>query len=106
METMNPMYEEKQWQGLGVAQNVLDAGLASHTRLEKVVDEKRMAYIAGCNQVTQVDVKDWRRSTRRRGYPNRSKATAPCRTGSASWTKMEEKALSHLLRRMRARRLA
>ncbi|HEV2840441.1 MAG TPA: CHAT domain-containing protein [Chthoniobacterales bacterium] len=68
MEDMKPMYQESQWQVWGVAQNLLDVSLASHTRLEKVVDEKRMAYIAGCNQVTQVDVKDWLRLDEAAGY--------------------------------------
>jgi len=68
METMKPMYKEAQWQIWGVAQKVLDAGLASHKRLEKTVDDKRMAYIAGYNQVTQVDVQDWLRLDAAAGY--------------------------------------
>ncbi|MFZ1220592.1 MAG: hypothetical protein WAO00_14960, partial [Chthoniobacterales bacterium] len=40
----------------------------SHKRLEKVIDDKRMAYIAGYNQVTQVDVQDWLRLDEAAGY--------------------------------------
>jgi len=68
MEDMKPMYTEAQWQTWNVTQAVLDAGLASHKRLGKVVDDKRMAYIAGYNQVTQVGVKDWLRLDEAAGY--------------------------------------
>jgi len=83
METMKPMYKEAQWPGWGVAQNVLDAGLASHKRLEKEVDDKRMAYIAGYNQVTQVDVKDWAKLESEAGYSQslQGDGTVPHRLG-------------------------
>ena len=83
METMKPMYKEAQWQAWGVAQKVLDAGLASHKRLEKTIDNKRMAYIAGYNQVTQVDVKDWSQLDSDAGYSQslEGDGTVPHRLG-------------------------
>ncbi|HVF71379.1 MAG TPA: CHAT domain-containing protein [Chthoniobacterales bacterium] len=68
MENMKPMYRAEQWQTWEVGQNLLDLGLASHKRLEKIVDPDRMAYIAGYNQVTQVDVQDWLRLDEAAGY--------------------------------------
>ncbi|MEY2528890.1 MAG: hypothetical protein QOJ05_980, partial [Verrucomicrobiota bacterium] len=68
MEKMQRMYDSREWGEWSVAQNVLDTGLASHKRLEKVIDDKRMAYIAGYNQVTQVDVQDWLRLDEAAGY--------------------------------------
>ena len=55
------MYHAAQWASWGVPQSILDLARASHDRLAKVVDGERMSYIAGCNQVTKVDVNDWNR---------------------------------------------
>src|SRR5580765_4230726 len=57
----NRMYDAKQWATWGVPQNILDVARASHQRLAKIVDGDRMAYIAGCNQVTKVGVSNWNR---------------------------------------------
>jgi pimeloyl-ACP methyl ester carboxylesterase len=83
MEEMKRMYQATEWGEWSVAQNVLDAGLASHKRLAKVIDEKRMAYIAGYNQVTQVDVADWLRLDDAAGYSNslEGDGTVPHRLG-------------------------
>jgi pimeloyl-ACP methyl ester carboxylesterase len=61
MNTMERMYHASQWSTWGVPQRILDAARASHVRLAPVVDGSRMSYIAGFNQVTKVDVNDWRR---------------------------------------------
>jgi pimeloyl-ACP methyl ester carboxylesterase len=61
MKTMERMYDAAQWSTWGVPQKILDIARASHERLANVVDGSRMFYIAGCNQVTKVDVKNWDR---------------------------------------------
>jgi pimeloyl-ACP methyl ester carboxylesterase len=61
MNTMERMYHASQWSTWGVPQKILDVARASHERLAPVVDGSRMSYIAGFNQVTKVDVNDWRR---------------------------------------------
>jgi pimeloyl-ACP methyl ester carboxylesterase len=61
MNTMERMYHASQWSTWGVPQKILDIARASHERLAPVVDGSRMSYIAGFNQVTKVDVNDWRR---------------------------------------------
>ncbi len=61
MPAMERMYDAGTWAEYGVAPKLLELARASHARLEKVVDGSRMAYIAGCNQVTKVDVADWNR---------------------------------------------
>jgi pimeloyl-ACP methyl ester carboxylesterase len=68
MPEMERLYHEAEWQTWGVAQNLLDVGRASHERLAKTVDRTRMAYIAGYNQVTPVNVKDWLRLDEADGY--------------------------------------
>ncbi len=61
MPTMERMYHAAQWASWGVPQSILDLARASHDRLAKVVDGSRMSYIAGCNQVTKVNVNNWNR---------------------------------------------
>lgn len=61
MNTMERMYHASLWSTWGVPQKILDIARASHERLANVVDGSRMSYIAGFNQVTKVDVNDWRR---------------------------------------------
>jgi hypothetical protein len=68
MPSMEKMYDASTWMEFGVARKLLDLGRASHTRLQKVVDGTRMAYIAGCNQLTKVDVADWARLDDTDGY--------------------------------------
>ena len=68
MPTMERMYQATQWANWGVPQPILDLARASHERLARVVDGERMSYIAGCNQVTKVDVRDWRRLDHADGY--------------------------------------
>ena len=68
MPDMTALYDARYWQAWGVAQNLLDVGLASHKRLAGVVDDQRMAYIAGYNQVTQVGIKDALRLEEAAGY--------------------------------------
>lgn len=59
MPSMARMYDAALWAEWGVPQKILDLARASHERLAKVVDGKRMSYIAGFNQSTKVDVTDW-----------------------------------------------
>lgn len=61
MNTMERMYHASLWSTWGVPQRILNIARASHERLANVVDGSRMSYIAGFNQVTKVDVNDWRR---------------------------------------------
>jgi pimeloyl-ACP methyl ester carboxylesterase len=68
MKTMERMYDAALWSTWGVPQKILDIALASHERLANVVDGSRMSYIAGCNQVTKVGVRDWFRLDRADGY--------------------------------------
>ena len=68
MPAMAPMYDEKTWGGSGVAGKLLDRARQSHEQLAKIVDGSRMAYIAGCNQVTKSDVANWKRLDDPRGY--------------------------------------
>jgi hypothetical protein len=68
MPSMERMYDASTWAEYGVTRKLLDLARASHTRLQKIVDGERMAYIAGCNQVTKVDVADWARLDDTDGY--------------------------------------
>ncbi len=61
MPAMTRMYQAAQWSSWGVPQKILDVARTSHERLAKVTDGDRMSYVAGFNQVTKVDVKDWNR---------------------------------------------
>ena len=68
MSSMEPMYQASLWAEWGVPQGLLDLARTSHERLAKVVDGARMSYIAGFNQSTKADVKDWSRLDRADGY--------------------------------------
>lgn len=68
MASMARMYDASLWAPWGVPQRILDLARASHDRLAKIVDGDRMTYVAGCNQVTKVDVKDWSKLDRADAY--------------------------------------
>ena len=68
MPTMAPMYDANTWAGFGVTGKLLERARQSHDRLAKVVDGARMTYIAGCNQITKVDVANWKKLDDTRGY--------------------------------------
>lgn len=68
MQPMERMYQAGLWSAWGVPQKILNLARTSHERLAKVVDGARMSYIAGCNQVTKVDVKDWSRLDQEDAY--------------------------------------
>lgn len=68
MPTMESMYRNKTLLGFGVSSKLLDRARQSHEQLAKVVDGARMTYIAGCNQMTKVDVADWTRLDNQEGY--------------------------------------
>ncbi len=68
MPAMERMYDAKLWAPWNLPQRILDLARKSHERLAPIVDGARMSYIAGCNQVTKVGVRDWNRLDRADSY--------------------------------------
>jgi pimeloyl-ACP methyl ester carboxylesterase len=56
MAHMEPLYQSATYADLRVPQRHLDTARRHHDRLRKVIDPKRMVYVAGFNQLTLCDI--------------------------------------------------
>ena len=58
MPSMAPLYKSSTWGTFNVLQTRLDTARRHHEWLADSVESERMIYVAGCNQLTVVDMKD------------------------------------------------
>jgi hypothetical protein len=68
MPKMVDLYKSSTYAGQNVPQNRLDLARKHHDWISSEVDGERMIYVAGCNQLTDVDIKDMGRLNSRDAY--------------------------------------
>jgi CHAT domain/Lecithin:cholesterol acyltransferase len=68
MPKMADLYKSSSYGGQNVPQNRLDLARRHHDWISSEVDGERMIYVAGCNQLTDVDIKDMARLNSRDAY--------------------------------------
>jgi CHAT domain/Lecithin:cholesterol acyltransferase len=68
MPKMADLYKSSTYGSQNVPQNRLDLARKHHEWISSEVDGERMIYVAGCNQLTDVDIKDLARLNSRDAY--------------------------------------
>lgn len=68
MPTMEPLYNAGTYTGASISQRHLDNARAQHEYLSDVVDEDRMIYVAGYNQPTFDNIRDFQKINSLDGY--------------------------------------
>ena len=68
MPSMAPLYKSSTWGAFNVLQSRLEIARKHHEWLADSVESERMIYVAGCNQLTVIDMKDISRPDSEESY--------------------------------------